>query len=173
MDAKSNNSQDQTWLQTSAITLVLFAFADAASAQWVEIRAMEKDQSLTHPVNSGFVTFSEVRWDVHNSYQDDILIEWSMEAFESSKGSSRTTPKADVGLSLRLRNGGPRNAWHISQPIDQSSLSRGDTTASVTAVGTHQGSATFGVTVAFIPSGSSIPAAGRYESRLIGTISAP
>lgn len=167
MDANLNNSQGRKWLQTSAITLVLFAFSDAARAQWVEIRARDKDQSLTHPVSGGLATFSEVRWDVHNSYQDDILIEWSMDAFESSRGSSRTAPKADVGLSLRLRNGGPRNAWHISQPIDQSSLSRGDKTASVTAIGTHQGSATFGVTVA------SIPAAGRYESRLIGTISAP
>ncbi|MFO0975933.1 MAG: hypothetical protein U0996_06005 [Planctomycetaceae bacterium] len=173
MDANHTTRQDRIRLQSAAVVLVLFAFADVARGQWVEIRAMDKDQSLIHPVSSSLTTFSEVRWDVHNSYTNDILIQWSMEVFESSRGSAKTAPQADVGLSVRLRSGGPRNAWYVTQPTDRTNVLSGDRQATVAAVGTHQGEASFGLTVAFQSPGNTVPAAGRYESRLIGTISAP
>ncbi|MBL8813863.1 MAG: hypothetical protein JNM43_27085 [Planctomycetaceae bacterium] len=173
MDANLKNRQDRIRLQTAAIVLVLFAFADVARGQWVEIRSMDKDQSMIHPVSFSSTAFSEVRWDVHNSYQDDVLIQWTMDAFESSQGSLKKPAQADVGLSVRLRNGGPKNAWHVTQATDRTAILKGDRQATVTAIGTHQGDASFGVTVAFLSPGNSVPAAGRYEARLIGTIAAP
>lgn len=173
MDANLKSRQDRRRLQSAAIVLVLFAFVDIARGQWVEIRSMDKDQSMFHPVSSSVTAFPEVRWDVHNSYTDDLLIQWSMEVFEASGGSLKKSPQADVGLSVRLRSAGPKNAWYVTQPSDRTSILNGDRQATVTAVGTHQGDASFGVTVAFLSPGGSVPVAGRYESRLIGTIAAP
>lgn len=145
---------------------------NTASGQYAEIRSRDHDQHIVHDLKNADQMFHEVQWDVHNSVsRRGVAVIWTIDAFESSRGKKSTL--ADAGLLLQIRKASPKNSWHITKAKDQTNISKGDTSATVSAVCTRFGDATMEVTVVFQTPQASLPAAGTYETRLTGTITAP
>ena len=154
-------------------TIVIFAWmlcSSAVLAQKAEIRSADRDQELIHDLRSQSQTFQEVRWDIHNSLDPrGVAIIWTIDAFELSGG--RNKDLADVAVALRVQQAVPPRAWSIAQASDQTHVAMGDRSATVSAVCTGHGQASMGLLVSFHT--SSMPAAGRYRTRLVGTMTAP
>lgn len=158
--------------QTSLALFLLMSFSCPCLGQAVEIRARDKSQEVVHDLLRETQTFSEVRWDVHNSRRENgIAVVWSIDPFSTQSGRQRYF--ADAGLSLRIMSAVPNRAWQVTQKSDSTDLSEGIKSASVSAACSELGEATLGLTVTFRSEPSSIPAAGEYRTLLIGTITAP
>ncbi len=160
-------------LRRAAVAFLFLLFSvDLASAQHLAIRSREKDQHIIHDFSGDEQLFREVRWDIHNSAsREGIAVVWTIDAFESRSGKNHFL--ADAGLGLRIRNAVPGNSWQVTQATDQTNVSKGDRTATVSAICSRHGDATIGVVVVFQTSQTTIPASGEYQTRLVGTITAP
>lgn len=159
------------FLRDAAVLFFLFGFPSIADAQQLVIRSRDRDQELTHNLQSNTQIFPQVLWDIHNSSaQNGMAVVWVADAFES-RGNGKTT-LADTGLALRIRNAGPKDAWQVTQATGQTSVATGDRSAFVAASCSRHGEATMEILVSFRTE-SSVPAAGKYRTQLIGTITAP
>ena len=173
LNKKNQQGQSEFAFEQIAVALLLLLFSvQHGSGQSVEIRSREKAQELTHDLRSNLQQFSEVRWDVHNSRRDEgIAVIWSIDSFSTQSGKQRYL--ADAGLNLRILSAAPNRAWQITQQSDSTNITKGDKSATVSAVCTEYGEATLGLTVTFSTSDTSVPAAGEYRTQLVGTITAP
>jgi hypothetical protein len=173
LNKKNQPGQSEFAFKQIAVALFLLVLSvQHCSGQSVEIRSREKAQELTHHLRSNLQQFSEVRWDVHNSRRDDgIAVIWSIDSFSTHSGKQKYL--ADAGLNLRILSAVPERAWQITQQSDSTNIAKGDRSATVSAVCTEYGEATLGLTVTFITSDTSVPAAGEYRTQLVGTITAP
>ncbi|MEZ6055410.1 MAG: hypothetical protein R3C01_01775 [Planctomycetaceae bacterium] len=81
--------------------------------------------------------------------------------------------QVDCQVQVRLQQSHSSAGWRSAVMSARTDISQNLTTASVTAVSEGAGSALFGLQVAFIPRSGPPLAAGRYVTRLVGTISAP
>lgn len=154
----------------AAVIFVWLLCTSQALAQKAEIRSADRDQELVHDLRSQSQTFQEVRWDLHNSLDPQgVAIIWTIDAFELSEG--RNKDLADASVAMRIQQALPAKAWTISQANDQTNVAMGDRSASVSAVCTGHGQASMGLLVSFHT--SAMPAAGRYRTRLVGTMTAP
>lgn len=154
------------------VFVVLFDLCSTSQvmAQKAEIRSADRDQELIHDLRSQSQTFQEVRWDIHNSLDPrGVAIIWTIDAFEFTGG--RNKDFADAAVALRVQQAVPAKAWRISQATDQTHVAMGDRSATVSAVCTGHGQASMGLLVSFHT--SAMPAAGRYRTRLVGTMTAP
>lgn len=139
-------------------------------AQKAEIRSADRDQELVYDLRSQSQSFQEVRWDLHNSLDPrGVAIIWTIDAFELAGG--RKSDLADAAVAIRVQQAAPAKAWSISQASDQTNVAMGDRSASVSAVCSGHGQASMGLLVTFHT--SAMPAAGRYRTRLVGTMTAP
>ena len=173
LSKKNQQGQSEFAFEQIAVALLLLALnIKTGYGQSVEIRAREKAQELTHDLRHSQQLFKEVRWDVHNSRRDDgIAVIWSIDSFSTQGGKQRYL--ADAGLNLRILSAAPNRAWQITQQSDSTNITKGDKSATVSAVCTDYGEATLGLTVTFSSSDTSVPAAGEYRTQLVGTITAP
>lgn len=173
LNKKRQQGQSEFAFEQIAVALLLLALnTETGYGQSVEIRAREKAQELTHNLRLSEQQFKEVRWDVHNTRRNDgIAVIWSIDPFSTHSGKQKFL--ADAGLNLRILNAAPNRAWQITQQSDSTNITKGDKSATVSAVCTEYGEATLGLTVTFSSSDTSIPAAGEYRTQLVGTITAP
>ena len=173
LNKKNQQGQSEFAFKQIAVALFLLVFSvQHGRGQSVEIRSREKAQELTHHLRSNLQQFSEVRWDVHNSRRDDgIAVIWTIDSFSTHSGKQKYL--ADAGLNLRILSAVPGRAWQITQQSDSTNITKGDKSATVSAICTEYGEATLGLTVTFSTSDTSVPAAGEYRSQLVGTITAP
>lgn len=173
LNKKNQQGQSEFAFMQIAVALFLLVFSvQHGRGQSVEIRSREKAQELTHHLRSNLQQFSEVRWDVHNSRRDDgIAVIWTIDSFSTHSGKQKYL--ADAGLNLRILSAVPGRAWQITQQSDSTNIVKGDRSATVSAVCAEYGEATLGLTVTFITSDTSVPAAGEYRAQLVGTITAP
>lgn len=154
-----------------AALVIVICSGSEVLAQKAEIRSADRDQDLIHDLRSQSQSFPEVRWDVHNTADPrGTVVIWSIEPFESNGGRNRKT--ADAAVSLRVLSSNPSRAWQVAQAADRTDVVRGDQSATVSAVCSGFGQATLGLSVSF-HSIATIPAAGRYRTRLVGTMTAP
>lgn len=152
------------------VLIVSFACPSLAVAQKAQIRSVDRNQEIVHDLRNESQTFQEVRWDAHNiANPRGVVLIWTIEAFELAGG--RNKDLADAGVALRIQKAEPAKAWKISQASDQTNVARGDRSASVSAVCTGHGQASMGLLVSFRT--SAMPAAGRYRTKLVGTMTAP
>ena len=149
----------------------IWLLAESTFAQKAEIRSADRDQELVHDLHSQSQAFTEVRWNVHNSADPrGTIVIWSIDPFETNSGRSREM--ADAVVNLRVLDSTPSRAWKVSQATDRTDLTAGDRSASVSAICSGYGEATFGLLVTF-HSTATTPAAGRYRTKLVGTMTAP
>lgn len=173
LSKKNQRGQSEFAFEQIAVALLLLALnIRTGYGQSAEIRAREKAQELTHDLRQSQQQFKEVRWDVHNSRRDDgIAVIWSIDSFSTQSGKHRFL--ADAGLNLRIVSAAPNRSWQVTQQSDSTNITKGDKSATVSAVCTDYGEATLGLTVTFSTSDTSVPAAGEYRTQLVGTITAP
>lgn len=173
LNNKKQQGQSEFAFEQIAVALLLLALnIKTGCGQSVEIRAREKAQELTHDLRYNQQQFKEVCWDVHNSRRDDgIAIVWSIDSFSTHSGKQRYL--ADAGLNLRILSAAPDRSWQVTQNYDSTDITKGDKSATVSAICTEYGEATLGLTVTFSTSDTSVPAAGEYRTQLVGTITAP
>ena len=173
LNKKNRQGQSEFAFMQIAVALLLLALNIKHSCgQSLEIRAREKAQELTHNLGNNQQQFSEVRWDVHNSRRSDgIAVIWSIDSFSTHSGKQKYL--ADAGLNLRILSAAPNRSWQVTQQSDSTNITKGDKTATVSAVCTELGEATLGLTVTFSTSNTSVPTAGEYRTQLVGTITAP
>lgn len=144
---------------------------DTACAQKAEIRSVDRDQELVHDLRSQSQAFSEVRWDVHSTADPrGTIVIWSIDPFENNGGRNREM--ADAAIALRILKAVPSKAWSVSQATDRTNFNSGDRSASVSAICSGYGEANLGLLVTF-HSTATTPAAGRYRTKLVGTMTAP
>lgn len=175
MDAAVKNIK-QDAIRSAAMQLVLVLFfvlmpAANCPAQQLGIRSRDKDQFVVHDLIHHEQVFKEVQWDIHNSLQNQgVAVIWTAAAFQTNSGSRDKARLADTGLAVRIQNSGPKNAWKVAQATDVTNIANGDFSAMISAVSNQHSQATFGIVVFFRSSTSTVPAAGRYETQLTGTI---
>ncbi len=173
LNMKRQQGQSEFAFEQIAVALLLLALnIKTGCGQSVEIRAREKAQELIHDLRQSQQQFKEVRWDVHNSRRDDgIAVIWSIDSFSTHTGKQKYL--ADAGLNLRILSAAPNRSWQVTQQSDSTNITKGDKSATVSAVCTEYGEATLGLTVTFSTSDTIVPTAGEYRTQLVGTITAP
>jgi hypothetical protein len=178
MDAATTKTQQDS-NRTAAMQSVLVLFfllmqMPLCDGQQLAVRARDKDQEIVHDLIRNEQYFPEVQWDIHNSFQNQgVAAIWTAGAFRCQGSSRQRTDYADTGLSVRIQKSGPPNAWRIAQATDMTNFAKLDNSATVSAVSNQHSQATFGVTVMFRRDVNSTPAAGRYQTVLVGTITSP
>ena len=175
MDAVTINIKQDSIRSAAMLSVLVLFFVlmldPSCPAQQLGIRSRDKSQLVIHDLIHNDQIFSEVQWDIHNSFQNQgVAVVWTAGPFQISSGSRSDTKLADTGLSIRIQNSGPKNAWKLAQALDVTNVAKGDNSAMVSAVSNQHSEATFGITVLFRNNATTIPAAGRYETLLIGTI---
>ncbi len=175
MDAATKNiKQDSSQSAAMRSALVLFfvlVLSPCCPAQQLGIRSRDKDQLVVHDLKQNEQIFKEVQWDINNSFQNQgVAVIWTAAAFQTNSGSRSDVKLADTGLSLRIQNSGPKNAWKVAQATDFTNVAKRDHSAMISAVSNQHSQATFGIIVMFRNTLSVIPAAGHYETLLTGTI---
>jgi hypothetical protein len=168
------NRNRRAAMQAGIVLFFVFTVMPCCQGQQLGIRSRDGNQEIVHDLLHNQQFFKEVQWDIHNSFQNQgVAVIWTAEAFQSGGSLPQSNNFADTGLSVRILNSGPKDAWQISQPTDVTEVVRGDRSAMVSAVSNQHSEATFGITVMFRCSANAIPVAGRYETLLIGTLAAP
>ncbi len=161
-------------MQTGMVLFFVLTVMPCCQGQQLGIRCRDKNQEMVHDLIHDQQFFKEVQWDIHNSFQNQgVVVIWTAEAFQSGGSLPRGNSLADTGLSVRIQNSGPKDAWQISQQTDITDIAKGDKSAMVSAVSNQHSEATFAITVMFRRNANVIPVAGRYETLLIGTLAAP